>query len=125
MKVIIDIDKKSIEVPNKIKDAYEKQVEVNKMFGKNSGSILDMFDLSDFKVVSTQTRSVSDKTNAKDIDDFMKGVKDTDKDKYNEYVRLRDNIVGKSKNGKPLKTNFLIIKKWFYENYPNQNPYKK
>lgn len=125
MKLLIDTDKKTIEVPKEFKDAFDNQTKIDKMLGKGTQTLSTMIDLSEFKVVAKQTRVIKDKTNAKSIDAYMESVKDTDKDKYKEYIALRDRDNGLSKTGKKLKTNFLTIKKWFYQNYPSQNPYKK
>ena len=125
MKIIIDTDKNVVEVPSDFKNAYDNLSKANKMLGKESQTLSTMLDLSNYRVVAKQTRAIKDTTNAKDIDAFMESVKDTDKDKYKEYVELRDKKVGTSKNGRPLKTSFLVVKKWYYENYPKQNPFKK
>lgn len=125
MKIIIDTEKKSVEVPNDFKKAYDSQVKVAKMLGKESDSILSMLDIKDYKVVSKQVRKVLDNTNAKTIEDFMKKVKESNKDKYEEYKELKEKVVKVSPKGKQIKTNFLTIKKWFYTNFPEQNPYKK
>ena len=55
----------------------------------------------------------------------MNSVKDTDKDNYKEYVELKNKVVKTTEKGTKIKTNFLTIKKWFYEKYPSQNPFKK
>ena len=125
MKIIIDTDKKSIEVPHDFKVAYDNNVKMNKMLGRDTESILSMLEIKDFKIVATQNRSVKDTTNSKDIEKFMNNIKATDKAKYEEYKELRDKIVKHSPKGTPIKTSFLIVKKWFYENYPEQNPFKK
>ncbi len=129
MKIVIDIDKKTIEVPKKLKKAYESQLEIEEMTGKRSNSILDMLNLADYQiitkiVVSNENRKV-DKTNAKTIEDYMNKVKTTDENLYNEYIALKNKVVGKSKNGKDLKTSFLDVKKWFYNNFPEEKPNKK
>lgn len=121
MKIVIDTDKKTIEVPSSFLKA---SAEINKMLGKKSESILDNIDTKDYKIITKQERKVVDKTNAKNIEDFMKKVKDTDKDLYEEYKSLKDRVVKVSPNGKQMKTNFLVIRKWFYEKFPDQKPTK-
>lgn len=125
MKIIIDTNKRSIEVPGELREAYIKQVKVDKMLGEESKSILDLINIKDYKIIEKRIVKIKDTTNKETIENFMNNVKNTDKDKYEEYVALRDKIIGKTKNGKPKKTNFLTIKKWFYENYPSENPFKK
>lgn len=124
MKLIIDTDKKIIEVPSDFKGLYDNQRKMNKMLGKEDETLSSMIDLSKYSVVAKQNRVIKDTTNAKTIDEFMNSVKEKDADKYNAYIELKNKQVGTSKNGKPLKTSFLVIKKWFYENYPKQNPFK-
>lgn len=120
MKIIIDTDKKTIEVPKKLKEASE-------LLGHKS--VLDSVNIDDYKIIIKSTtinkNRVVDKTNAKTIEDFMNKVKDSDKDTYKEYVELKNKVIGTTKNGKEVKTNFLTIKKWFYEKYPSENPLKK
>ena len=125
MKLIIDTDKKMVEVPSEFKVAYENLSKANKMLGKENQTLMSMLDLSDYKVVAKQTRAVKDTTNAKTIETFMNSVKDTDKDNYKEYVDLKNKVVKTTEKGTQIKTNFLTIKKWFYEKYPEQNPFKK
>lgn len=118
MKIIIDTDKKVIEVPNELKKAYD-------LLGNNCNSILSLVNTSDFIIKGKSNNTNGDKTNQADIEAFMESVKDTEKAKYEEYTKLKNAKVGKSKNGKPIKTNFLNVKKWFYENFPDQKPKKK
>lgn len=125
MKLIIDTDKKVVEVPSEFKLAYENQAKMNKMLGKENQTLSSMLDLSEYKVVAKQTRTIKDTTNAKTIETFMESVKDTDKDNYKEYVDLKNKVVKVNEKGTKIKTNFLTIKKWFYEKYPEQNPFKK
>ena len=124
MKLIIDVDKKVVEVPHDFKELYDNQVKLNKRFGKDSDVLSSMLDLSEYKVIAKQTRAIKDTTNAKTIATYMESVKDTDKSKYDEYVKLRDSYIV-NKNNVRTKVSFLTIKRWFYENYPEQNPYKK
>lgn len=124
MKIIIDTDKKVVEVPSDFKALYDNQRKMNKMLGKEDETLSSMIDLSKYGVVAKQNRVIKDTTNANTIETFMNSVKDKDAEKYNEYIELKNKQVGTSKNGKPLKTSFLVVKKWFYENYPNQNPLK-
>ena len=125
MKLIIDTDKKVVEVPSEFKLVYENQAKMNKMLGKENQTLSSMLDLSEYKVVAKQTRTIKDTTNAKTIETFMESVKDTDKDNYKEYVDLKNKVVKVNEKGTKIKTNFLTIKKWFYEKYPEQNPFKK
>jgi hypothetical protein len=125
MKLIIDTDKKMVEVPSEFKVAYENLSKANKMLGKENQTLSSMLDLSEYKVVAKPTRAIKDTTNAKTIETFMNGVKDTDKDNYKEYVDLKNKVVKTTEKGTQIKTNFLTIKKWFYEKYPEQNPFKK
>lgn len=125
MKLIIDTDKKVVEVPSEFKLAYENQAKMIKMLGKENQTLSSMLDLSEYKVVAKQTRTIKDTTNAKTIETFMESVKDTDKDNYKEYVDLKNKVVKVNEKGTKIKTNFLTIKKWFYEKYPEQNPFKK
>lgn len=119
MKIIIDMEKKTIEVPKKIKEASET-------LGKKS--VLECIDTNDYKVIvksnTTKTR-VLDKTNKKTIEDFMNKIKDSKKDLYEEYVNLRDKVVRITDTGKEVKTNFLDLKKWFYNKFPSENPFNK
>lgn len=124
MKLIIDTEKKIVEVPSEFKVAYDYQVKANKMLGKESDTLTTMLDLSDYKVVAKQNRTIKDTTNAKTIADYMEGVKDTDKEHYAKYIELRDGHFV-NKNGVTMKTSFLTIKKWFYETYPKQNPFNR
>lgn len=125
MKIIIDTEKRSIEVPKEMKEAYDSQVKVAKMLGNENNSILDMLDIKDYKITSKQVRRIVDNTNAKSIEDYMNNIKDSKKDLYEEYVALRDKVIKTTPNGKKVKTNFLTIKKWFYKNFPSENPFKK
>jgi len=123
MKVILDIENKVAEAPYELKELIENQEKLNKRFGRKADtSLSSLIDLSEYKVVYKQNRVRVDKTNAKMIDEFMESVKDNDKDLYKAYVELKNKSEKTSKNGKPIKTNFLTIKKWFYKNYPQQNP---
>lgn len=124
MKLIIDVDKKVVEVPSDFKELYDNQVKLNKRFGKDNDVLTSMLDLSEYKVVAKQTRAIKDTTNAKTIATYMENVKDTDKSNYAKYVELRDGYII-NKNNVRTKTSFLTIKRWFYETYPEQNPYKK
>ena len=38
---------------------------------------------------------------------------------------LKNKVIKTTEKGTQIKTNFLTIKKWFYEKYPSQNPFKK
>lgn len=126
MKIIIDTDKKIVEVPKAMKEAHEYQLKVDKMLGKESSSILSQLDLRDYKVISKHINTrVGDKTTAKDIDNFMKKIKDSQKDLYEEYIELKEKVVKTTAKGTKVKTNFLNIKKWFYEKFPDQDPNKK
>lgn len=124
MKIVIDTERKTIEVAKDFKDVYDNQVKLNKKLGKDTDTIMSMLDLSNYKVVSKQTRAVVDKTNANDIDAYMNSVKDTDTENYNEYVALKNSKV-KNKNGVVAPISFWAIKKWFYEKYPNRKPLAK
>jgi hypothetical protein len=123
MKIILDTESKSAEAPYELKELMEGQQKFNKAFGKSkSANLSDVIDLTEYKITYKQNRTKVDKTNSKDINDFMENIKDTDKDLYKEFIALRDKEVSKTKSGKPIKTNFLIIKKWFYEHFPNNKP---
>lgn len=122
MKIIIDTDKKIVEVPKAMKEAHESQVKVDKMLGNESNSILSQLNLKDYKIVSKQINTrVGDKTTAKDIENFMKKIKDSQKDLYEEYIELKNKVVRTTVKGTEIKTNFLNIRKWFYEKFPNQD----
>ena len=95
------------------------------MLGKENQTLSSMLDLSEYKVIAKPTRAIKDTTNAKTIDTYMESVKDTDKENYKEYVELKNKVVKTTEKGTKIKTNFLTIKKWFYEKYPSQNPFKK
>lgn len=127
MKIVIDTEKRIIEVPKKLKNAYESQLELDKMLGNEVKSIVNFIDTKDYtiivKPVYSNPNRKKDTTNAKSIQEFMNKIKESNKDLYNEYVELRDKTY--EKNGKKVKTNFLIVKKWFYEKFPEQNPFKK
>ena len=125
MKIIIDTEKRTIEVPSEFKEAYEGQAKMNKMLGKEKESIISNLDISDYRIVSKQARKVLDKTNSKTIADYMEKVKDTKKDLYEEYINLKNKVVKTTATGKEVKTNFLVIKKWFYDNFPSENPFNK
>lgn len=123
MKIIIDTDKKSVEVPNNIREAYNN---ISKECGNIS--VLDMVnvDIKNYKVVSKQVaKVVGDKTTAKDIENYMNKIKESNKDLYEEYVTLKNKIIKTTAKGTKIKTNFLTIKKWFYSKFPDQNPNKK
>lgn len=109
MKIIIDFDKKIIEVPKKIKEASD-------MLGHKS--ILDSVNINDYKIVvkstTTNKNRIVDKTNKKTIEDFMNKIKDSKKDIYEEYLKLVEG-----------KITFLKLKQWFYKNFPSENPFKK
>ena len=120
MKIIVDTDKREVVIPQEFKSAFDK---LSKELG--SKDILSFLNVSSYKIMTKQTRVKSDRTNAMTIQTFMEGVKDTDKEIYKEYITLRDAKVGETKNGKPIKTNFLTLKKWFYSKYPEQNPLRK
>ena len=124
MKIVIDTERKTIEVAKDFKDVYDNQVKLNKKLGKDTDTIMSMLDLSNYKVVSKQTRAVVDKTNAKDIDAYMNSIKDTDTENYNAYIKLKHSKV-KNKNGVVAPISFLTIRKWFYEKYPNEKPLAK
>ena len=124
MKIIIDIDKKTIEVPENLKKAYEEQLNVDKMLGNKSKSILEQLNTSEYKIISKHKNSKADKTSLKDIEEYMNSIKSTNKEKYEEYTALLNKGGELKKDGKPKKTNFLIIKKWFYTNFPEKNPFK-
>ncbi len=125
MLIIINTEKKSVEVPHDFKEVYENQKKYNKMLGKETPSILSILDLNNYSVVAKQTRKVVDKTNSRVIDDFMNSVKEKDKDNYDEYLSIKNKVVKTTSKGTAVKTNFLTIKKWFYSKYPEQNPFKK
>ena len=125
MEIIIDTEKKTITVPQEFKKGYDARTKTNKMMGIQEDSILSMLNVKDFTVVAKKTRQVSDTITAKYINDFMTKLKDSDSKKYEEYITLKNTVVGRSKKGKELYTNFLSIKKWFYANYPEQCPFKK
>ena len=95
--------------------------------GNEVKSIVNFIDTKDYtiivKPVYSNPNRKKDTTNAKSIQEFMNKIKESNKDLYNEYVELRDKTY--EKNGKKVKTNFLIVKKWFYEKFPEQNPFKK
>lgn len=122
MKIVIDTEKKTIEAPSSLVKA---NAEINKMLGKKSESILDSIDTKNYKIIAKPDKKIGDRTNAKYIEEFMKKIKDTNKDLYEEYRELKDKVVDISSNGKPVKTNFLVLRKWFYEKFPNQKPTKK
>ena len=109
MKIIIDFDKKTIEVPKKLKEASD-------MLGNKS--ILDSINVNDYKIIVKSTTNnknrIVDKTNKKTIEDFMNKVKDSKKEIYEEYLKL---IEG--------KISFLKLKQWFYTKFPSENPFKK
>lgn len=108
MKIIIDMDKKTIEVPKKIKEASDT------LGGK---SVLDFIDINDYRVIvktTTNKNRIVDKTNKKTIEDFMNKIKDSKKELYEEYLKLVEG-----------KISFLKLKQWFYKNFPSENPFKK
>ena len=122
MKIVIDTERKTIEAPSSLLKA---NAEINKMLGKKSESILDSIDTKNYKIIAKQENKTADRTNAKYIEEFMNKVKDTNKDLYEEYRKLKEKIVKVSSKGKPIKTNFLVVRKWFYKNFPDQKPTKK
>lgn len=124
MKVIIDTDKKTVEVPSTTRKQLEERNKMNRDMGLKEDTILSLLNIEDYKVISKQEKVVKDFTNAKTIEEFMEKVKDQDQEKYNEYIELREKVVSHSKTGKPVKTSFLVVKAWFYKNYPNQKPSK-
>ena len=98
-----------------LKKGYENQLEMSKMLGKKSDSILDMLDVRDYNITTkiTKTSTNADKTSLQDIENYMNSVKNNDKNKYEDYIEL-----------KKTTKNFFIIRKWFYTNFPNQKPKK-
>lgn len=123
MKIVIDTDKKLIEVPNDFKKAYESQRKTFELIGKKCDSILSMIedteDIDNFKITSkiVRTSNNSEKITAKDIENFMNSVKDTHKEKYNEYMELK-NEVKKTKDGKERKTTHFEVLSWVKKNFP-------
>lgn len=124
MQIIIDTEKKTILVPSDFKKLYDNNEKMNKKLG-NDFTITSMINFNDYKLVGKTDNRISDYTNRDTIEEYMKSIKDSNKAKYEEYVALRDKIVGTSKKGKKLKTNFLTLKKWYYSNFPEQRPTKK
>ena len=116
MRIVIDTDKRVIEVPSKFKKYYENQVELAKMVGNKCGSILDMVNVEGYTITTKIVRSSknADKTSLKDIETYMNSIKNSDKEKYQAYESLKKDT-----------NNFFTIRKWFYSNFPNQKPNKK
>ena len=125
MEIIINTEKKYIKVPSEFKEAYDSQVKLEKMLGKDTNNILSVLDIENYKIVPIDSNRIKDKINKNTIEEYMKKVKETDKTLYEEYKTLKEKEVGKTKSGKPIYTSFLVIKKWFYSNFPDQNPFKK
>lgn len=124
MKVIIDTDKKTVEVPSTTKKQLEERNKMNRDMGLKEETILSLLNIEDYKVISKQVKVVKDFTNAETIEKFMEEVRKNDEGKYKEYVELKEKITGHTKTGKPIKTSFLTIKAWYYKNYPEQKPTK-
>ena len=129
MKIIIDLKEKTIEVPKDLKATYDSQVRFNKKMGIEDTSILSTLSnigLKDYKVITKRVSTIEgDKTKQKDIDNYMESnVRNEDSQTYEEYIKLRDSYVVNSR-GIKTKTNFLTIKKWFYEKYPDLKPLVK
>ena len=123
MQIIIDTNKKTIEVSEELKKAYESQIKMEQMLGIEKKSILESIGCENYKVICKPSNRNNDKTSLADIDNFMASIKSTNKEKYDEYVELKNKPTGKkTKKGKDITTNFLTLKKWFYLNFPEQNP---
>ena len=124
MKIIIDTDKKTVEVPKETKKGLEERNKLNRDMGIKEETILSLLKIEDYKVISkpTNIQTFKDTTNSKTIDDYMESVKEEKKDLYNQYKTMKNNIVKTNKDGKPVYTNFLTIKAWFYKNFPTRFP---
>ena len=88
MKVIIDTDKKTVEVPSTTRKQLEERNKMNREMGLKEDTILSLLNIEEYKVVSKQEKVVKDFTNAKMIEDFMAQVRKDDESKYKEYVEL-------------------------------------
>ena len=110
MKITVDITNKTIEMPKEL---------------ERTEDILKAIDFSTFRRVykkpkKTSKPGVVDKINMEIINNYMEGVKASDEALYNEYIELRESVERQTPTGKPIKTNFLSIKKWFYKHYPEE-----
>ena len=125
MEIIINTEKRTIEVPKDVREDLESRNKLNKKFGREEETILSMLDVRDYKVVSKATKGVKDTLKKADVESYMLSIKDKEPKLYEEYVELRDKVVETTDNGKEIKTSFLTIKAWYYKKFPEKSPFKK
>lgn len=110
MIIKVDIKNKIIEMPKELEGTED---------------LLEAIDFSTFRRVYKKAKRTSkpgvvDKINMDIINKYMESVKASDEALYNEYIELREKVEKQTPTGKPIKTNFLRIKQWFYKNYPEE-----
>lgn len=125
--IVIDIDTKEIHTSNsKIRNLLETSKDV-------TGNPFSSFDLSSFEIVKVLEKNKG-KTKGDKLD--LPGIKKYIKDNRSDLTKELEELINsqaKDKAGKllftskgnPKKTSFLVIKKWFYEKCPEQQPPKK
>lgn len=123
MKIIIDTDKQTIEIPKQV-------VKTARELGRKTNiAIIDMANINEYRIIERETEvnpnRIVDKTTAKMIDDYMNKIKESDSSLYEEYIKIKNEVVGKTKNGKEKKNSFLNVKNWFYANFPKESPFYK
>ena len=126
--ITIDLDNKEIHTSNtKIKNLLISSKEI-------TGNAFSSLDLNSFEIVDTLKKNKGKTTGDKlSLASIKKYVKENNPDLLEELnsvintqaVDKKTNKPLFTKNNKPKKVSFLIVKNWFYSKFPDMNPKNK